>query len=293
MDKDIDKPYLDHARVDMAHCLADGLFLPALRRENGNLPKLDLRYPYSDKYVFWWRNYEALDVADLCVFLALHRIANEHVRRVVIEGTAESDTGGGLWAALKLNDIAATPTQKCVKIETTLTEIARIVGVEDGQKNLTNIFDSLVRMSSTTVAIYKEADMTSRFWQAQLIAFQRIENRRLTVGLNPRLTQALFRTPTTYVDMREFKTIKNKVAKRLYVWLSAWANTKRANSIGLDLLIPHVWGKKADELDSMTLRNRRRALRAAVADVAALPGWTCAIDASTQLVRVQKRAFIR
>lgn len=292
MDNKIATPYLDHARVEMAHCLADGLFLPTVQRVGGKIPVLNLSYQYGkDKITYWWRNYESLDVKDMCVFLAIHRMAVESARGITVEINPTSQDAIAMRELFQLK--AAAEKETCIMVETSLTEIARIVGIGDSGQNLKNIMLSLVRMSSVMLALYKPNDMINFFWQASLInKFDKIDNGHLVVGLNPRLASAILCRPTTYIDMREFREIKNKVTKRLYVWLSAWANTSHATRISLDNLIPHIWGK-VDVLNCGTVRNRRRALRVAIADIAGLQGWACSLDVSTQMVRVQKPKFVR
>src|SRR5450830_1735414 len=102
------------------------------------MPPLNLRYQFGDdKQILWWRNYEALDVKDMCVFLTIHRIAVEHSRSLIVGEDTPTQVAAAMRDGLNLQKDAAK--EDCIMIETSLTEIARIVGIEDSGQNLENI----------------------------------------------------------------------------------------------------------------------------------------------------------
>lgn len=270
---------LDHSRVYPPACLTDGLFKP-LRKGDRKHGKLDLHYKLKG-HVLWWRNYEPLGIQEQSVFLALHRIASETARREVLDETTSATDLVQLRDLLNLQMKAKD--ESCRYTKTSLYEIAKIIGIADSGQNLQNVAKSLVRLSSVVCAIYKEDDITNKYWQANLISHLQIENGQVLIAINSMLATALVKAPASYISMEDQRQLNTDAGKRLHMWLSSWVS-EGENQIKLDTLIPHVWG--ADEMQPTDLRNRRRYLRAAIQEINSLEGWTCSeVDGMVTVVK--------
>lgn len=271
----------DHARVDPSHCLTDGLFRP-LKRQSFEGLSLSVRYKYKD-YTFWWRNYCPLNITDQTVFLAVHRLASEKGRVKQVGPKEEVETMRAARDALKLKYDASD--LDVLVLETTVNEIAQVMGVTDSGANFKQIKESLIRLSGVSFVIYKGDDVTSLFWQANLFSHMAGLDKKIAIAINPMLSKALAGGQSTFVDMREQRQLKSEVSKRLHVWLSSWIKHGESNKIKLDLLVPHIWG---DESEQNKLRKRRSYLRNALIEIDALSGWECAEDKCSGFVAIKR-----
>ena len=278
--------YLDHARVDLMHCIADGLFRPLQRGAEKGV-SLDIHYKIKAKgFTLWWRNYQLLSIADQSVFLAIHRLLSEKRRARSFSAPADDNEK----ALMEMLNVQQDQNQRqAVMLETSLTEIAKTIGLSDGGANLKNIADSIIRLSSVVCAVYSNDDPGKKFWQANLFSHLKMDSGKVYIAANPMLSNAILVNRNAYVDMQNQRELGSDAAKRLHFWLSGWADENKLKKIELDHLIPHVWGDMP-QLD-VDVRNRRRILRKAIEEVAKLPGWKC-YENKERMVFVQKPEFV-
>ena len=277
--------YLDHARVDLMHCIADGLFRPLQRGAEKGV-SLDIHYKIKAKgFTLWWRNYQVLSIADQSVFLAIHRLLSEKRRARAFVAPAD-DNEKALMEMLNVQQDASQ--RQTVMLETSLTEIAKTVGLSDGGANLKNIAESIIRLSSVVCAVYANDDPGKKFWQANLFSHLKMDSGKVYIAANPMLSNAILVNRNAYVDMQNQRELNSDAAKRLHFWLSGWADEDKLKKIELDHLIPHVWGDMPSA--DVDVRNRRRILRKAIDEVAKLPGWIC-YESKERMVFVQKPSF--
>lgn len=276
--------YLDHARLDLMHCIADGLFRPMQKGQQAT-SKLDLHYKMNTGYTLWWRNFQPLSITDQSVFLAIHRLLAEKDRAKVVPTTSADSNERSLMNYLQLRGQASDSTT--LMLETSLSEIARTIGMTDGGENLKSLLECIVRLSSVTCSVYDNDDPSKSFWQANLFSHLAMDKGRIFIAVNPMLSKALLVQRNAYVDMQNQRALNSDAAKRLHFWLSGWANEGVVKKIELDKLVLHVWG---DEPEGDVLRNRRRILRKAISEIAALPGWMCE-EKEHQMVFVCKPVF--
>lgn len=277
--------YLDHARVDLMHCIADGLFRPLQRGAEKGV-SLDIHYKIKAKgFTLWWRNYQVLSIADQSVFLAIHRLLSEKRRARAFVAPAD-DNEKALMEMLNVQQDASQ--RQTVMLETSLTEIAKTVGLSDGGANLKNIAESIIRLSSVVCAVYANDDPGKKFWQANLFSHLKMDSGKVYIAANPMLSNAILVNRNAYVDMQNQRELNSDAAKRLHFWLSGWADEDKLKKIELDHLIPHVWGDMPSA--DVDVRNRRRILRKAIEEVAKLPGWIC-YENKERMVFVQKPSF--
>ena len=274
----------DHARVDPSHCLTDGLFRP-LKRESYKGKSLDVRYKYKD-YTFWWRNYSPLNITDQTVFFAVHRLASEKGRVKTVGPSDDSPTMQDARNALKLKYDASD--LNVLVLETTVNEIAQIMGITDSGANFKQIKESLIRLSGVSFVIFKGDDVTTLFWQANLFSQMAGLDKRIAIAINPMLSRALVGGQSTFINMQEQRELKSEIAKRLHVWLSSWARDGVLAKIKRDSLMPHVWGDSDFVIDSVVLYRRRTVLRKAINELGKLHGWTCNEDKQSGMVTIKR-----
>jgi hypothetical protein len=274
--------YIDHAKVELMHCLADGLFRPLQKGMREKMPlNVSIQMP---KYgvTLWWRNYALLGIDDQSIFLALHRIFIQ--RRETLSPEPQSQHAKKLRALLHTRYQAAELDASMVT--TSLSEIARVAGLTHSGPNVRAVASSLLRLSGVDFVVHNTGDPTKAAYQTKLMSHFAIENGNVCIALNPMLLHAILGSRNAYVDMQHQRSLSNDAAKRLHLWLSGWANEGRTQYISLDKLVAHVWGD-----DQPTyLRKRRLLLRKAIREVAALPGWTCFEDDAGK-VHVVKPVF--
>lgn len=255
----------DHARVDASHCLTDGLFRPLSRAPKKE--PLDVVHVYMG-YTMRWLNYCKLNIVDQSVFLAIHRMAAENGRLETVGNQHESPTMLQVRAALKLEKDAAK--SDCLVLDTSLYEIAKVMGINDCNDNLKMIKNSLFKLACVNFVIYKGEDIGDAFFQTNLFSRLAGSDGQIHLGINPMLCKALIGGQSTFINMGEQRRLDSHITKRLHVWLSSWLQTNGSKKIALDKLIPHVWG---EEYEDAALRKRRYALRKALAELNTLEGW--------------------
>lgn len=207
----------DHARIDTSHCLADGLFRPIMRGARSESP-LDVTYAYKT-FTFRWQNPSGhLCIKDQSVFLAIHRIAAPAKRAKRTD--KECSDAIRLSARDALNLGLEATNLECLTIGVTAREIAHTLGLKISGPAISRIEESLGRLASTTLSIYRK-DSAEAYWSAQLIGLTQ-GDRELQIAFNPLLSKALVFAPTTFVDMDELRKLKTDAAVRLLVWLSGW-----------------------------------------------------------------------
>jgi len=274
---------LDHARVHPSLCLADGLFRPMKREKLDKA--LNIKYKYND-YTFWWRGYSLLSITDQSVFLALLRIGADSCNRVAANKNTTEGVLAEVRKALELDYEAVD--NPCFVLTTSLYELAQTLGLAKSGENYKTIRDSLNRLSGVQFLICRGDKVDSPFWQANLFSRFAGADGKLFIGINPLVSTALVRGTSTFIDMAEQRQLKSEVAKKLHVWLTSWLRPKELRSIGLDVLIPHVWG---DSCEGNTLRSRRASLRTAIVEINNLNNWQCVED-ENRIISVKRKSVI-
>jgi len=273
---------VDHARVDPSHCLADGLFRPLFRGSQSSEP-LNIEYEFEQlvensykKFVLRWSGPELLSIVDQSVFLAIHRLASQIGRPERVEPHHSNPAFVTTRAALNMSYRARD--SECLVLNTTPTEIAETIGIAANGEALQRMKKSLHRLSKVSLSIYSRDDPNTLLWQSNLVSAL-IYNRKLLIGLNPRLSKAIVATPVTFIDMREQRALQGDITKRLHVWLSCWQgiNSTKERNIDIDKLTLHVWG---DVSTDDVLYTRRCSLKKSLSEINRLTGWKCILTAN-------------
>lgn len=255
----------DNAKVDSSHCLTDGLFRPLSRAPKRE--PLDVTHVYMG-YTMRWLNYCKLNIVDQSVFLAIHKLASDKGRVERVDEEHESPVMKEVRSALQLEKDAAKSA--CLVLDTTLYEIAKIMGYTDSGANLSMIKKSLIKLSCVCFLIYKGNKIEDTFFKTNLFSRLAGKDGKIHVGINPMLGKALTGGQFCNVSMAEQRILQGDITKRLHLWLSSWMRAGDTRKIELDKLVPHVW---CDMAESATLRKRRHMLRKSIVELNALDGW--------------------
>lgn len=274
------KPLIeDHARLDPSHCLADGLFKPLFRGSRTSAV-LDVEYNFQ-KFVFHWSGPELLSIGDQSVFLAIHRLAAQPGRAEQVG--PNHDNPLFVTIRLMLDMSYEAESFGCLVLTASPTEIAMTMGIAGNGQALKRIQESLGRLSKVILRIHRSETPDTIYWQSNLLS-SAISNRKILVGFNPVLSEALLGYPATFVDMREQRALKSDITKRLHVWLSCWLGINHSHQerkVDMNHLIRHVWG---DVSTGETLYSRRTTLKKVLSEMNSLTGWECLLSASGSVV---------
>lgn len=168
--------------------------------------------------------------------------------------------------------------REVVRVDTTTAALMRCAGLDpDSHGSRQAVRAALRRLSGIVIEGRRDGDWA----MTHLIAGAAGRGRdAVSVVLNYRLTDALLGIGSyARINMDDYIALESGVARLAYAWLCAWyAGSAGVRRIGLDALEVHVYGAATE---SRKARSKRRiALRAAMADIGAIPGWRAAVDAA-------------
>jgi hypothetical protein len=289
---------LDASQVEIRHVMTDGLFRPLkkvstkreqLYIEHESLLDVNATANTKKKIIIKWVGAEALDIFDQSVFLALHKLLSN-------QSALEKDRRQEDEKIYQGLSITGSPIHwSIVSRSMSFSEIAEVIGITDGGENLNRIYKSLHRMATVTCFFSEFEDSQKKIKNEirfNLLASYEIKKGALRVGLNPLLSAAILGhayVKKCIIDMESQRQLKGDISKRLHVWLSAWASYDKSQRIGIDTLIPHIWGKEIT--DKALLKNIRRYVREALAMIDGLDGWTCELSACKKFVDITKPQY--
>jgi hypothetical protein len=93
-----------------------------------------------------------------------------------------------------------------------------------------------------------------------------------------------------WINMEEQRALESKPAKRLHAWLSAWACQYNMKTIGMELLPAHIYGPLKGTASA--IHSRLDTARAAVREIASLPGWHFSVNMKAEQLKVRKPLFV-
>lgn len=282
--------YIDHAPVWPAAIFCTGLFRPT---QNGAAPTpLDLTFQakvMGRPLRYTLHSPQPLNIVDQAVYFHLcQRIGSENYtilppdhHRYPAYQKALGATG--LWADSGL-----------LVIRMKLSDLAHGIGLTRTGTNAQSVMASLNRLAAATMHrqrldVQPQSDEPHQ-GQSQFLGFLCGDDDVRIVLHGESAYAAYRRTGVAWVNMREHRQLGSKPAKALHAWLSAWASPVEAKRVSLETLIPKVWGDYPASKD--VLKDRRRTLRKALGEVAALAGWVCSPTADGEQVMVRKPLFI-
>lgn len=244
----------------------------------------------SDRIECHFEGPQALCIRDQSVLLALCQLGAQGSQRTLME-TNHPD-----WpqfsALMQLTGLGAEAS--IISLTITASQIAKAIGLSDSGTNSRSVMQSLKRLSSvmlhrTLVTLFQGKEYTAR-GQSRVIDFVPLAGSKIRVVLNAELTyRCTYHNGVSWVNMAEQRALASPPAKRLHAFLSAWASTSEIKCIGLDKLPAHIYGR--GEGTATVMKARRLAVRKAIAEIAALPGWWCEVLERTQQLNVRKPIF--
>jgi hypothetical protein len=237
-----------------------GVFRPL---KKGPRDKLDVSTTWGGATIRW-RSPDQLGVGDQSVLFAALEVALEQHRmgKALLVGAADP-----LWSLL--DHRSHVFQAEAFRLSTSYTRLAELCGWGDGGSALGRVRASLRRLTETTVWVkHEKLEGSSR-----LLAWQVGNEREVGLLLNWRLTQAVQGVPYSRICMVErVRLKKSEPAQALHAVLSCKVDIGKAWEIRLDDLQPYVWGNVAACGDARDQRRKR--LRAALARIDELGGWT-------------------
>ncbi|MEX3929931.1 replication protein C, IncQ-type [Paraburkholderia sp. BR10936] len=127
---------------------------------------------------------------------------------------------------------------------------------------------------------------------SRLLRWRRGDRNGVQVVLNWRLTEVLIGRQFSPVSLGERLSLNSDIARALHCALSVRIRPGKIMSFRLDTLAPYVWPKEL-EVASSTVRRRRQLLRAALADIGKLQGWTLKMPTGTKLEEAEIVSVVR
>ena len=280
--------YLNHAPVHPVFLYAKGLFRPLQNGTRAQGVTAVGHYTRSGHTIECrWRGDQALDITDQQVFFYLCQQAAQVKNAIRID--AEHHQREAVAAALKIDRFLVSQ-DALVAVKVTGADIAKGIGLTSTGTNSQAMLASLERLANTTM----QRDVVGPEGQSLCAKSTLIgcldRGDHMSVVLNPEASKAAKElTHVAWVNMTEQQSLKSKPAMRLNAWLSAWASHSTIKTISAPKLMVNIWGNEPATANSK--KDRMRTLKAAITEVAALPGWVCQFDANADIVKVRKPIF--
>ena len=281
--------FMDHSPVHQPHIR---LFKALQNGSRDSGMQVDGQYKAGGQRLVQlrWEGPQALDVRDQSVMLCLCQLgatADKH-RKV------NSDSSDWAEMSALIKSTGQGSTLPLIAVVTTAAQIAKVIGLNDSGSNSRSVEASLQRLSTVTMTrtvpdLVGEAHMQSR-GQSQLIGMKPLDGRNIMVVLNAELShRCVDHKGVVWVNMREQRAIASQAGKRLHAHLCSWASSDEIKTTGLAKLPAHVYG--TDHCSAGAMKSRVSAIRCAIGEIAALPGWYCLIDEAKQQLKIRKPIF--
>lgn len=249
-----------------------GAFRPLRKGPRG---KLDIQMEWGDATIRW-RGPDQLGIVEQSVLLAVLEVALEQWRDDGQALLVKPDDE--LWNLLVHQQHVFKPD--IVRVLTSFRRLSLLCGKGDSGAELTLVRDALRRLAETTVWV-KRGKLEG---SSHLLGWQVGNEHQVVLVLNWRLTQALQGEQYARISMWERLQLASEAAKALHAVLSCKVSVGKAWDCQLDHLQRYVWGDT--ETQGANRRKRHGRLRAVLADIAELPGWTARVEGQT--VRVAR-----
>ena len=295
---------MDHAPVHPVYVFTNGLFRPIQNGSRQSGTHVDGKYISGQSTVHChWDSDEALDITDQSVLLYLCQLGATKKRTMTIDmkawdavnaenkPTASKDTR----KAAKLMQLAGSGRYfPLVAITTTAAEIAKGIGLSSTGSNSKTVLNSLERLSKTkmTRTVCNPTDpSTNGIGLTTVICMVAQANRKIAIALNAELSaRCTNHKGVVWINMEEQRALESKPAKRLHAWLSAWACQYNKKTIGMEMLPRHIYGPLKGTASA--IHSRLDTARAAVREIAALPGWHFSVNIKSDQLKVRKPLFV-
>lgn len=255
---------LTHARHDLIHCLAPGLFR-SLRPGERKHTKLDVVYEYGEGKRIEFGGQEPLGVDDLRILQGLIAIAGPS--GLFLSPEPKTEVGLVLRNELELQWDAVKNNALVVK--GSYRKLAKEIGYsEDSGRHFELIRKSIERLWKVSIIVQNGS---KREGFRLLSAYSSDSSSgKLYVALNPIIAQAVMGGQHCRISMEEVRALKSDPARLIHQRLCAWINPGKSGKLELDTLCEYVWPTAAN---SEAMKKRRQTLRQALTELISL-GWT-------------------
>ena len=274
----------EYAKHDPSHCLAPNLFR-SLKRGDRKKLKLDITYQYSETESVRFVGFEPLDPGDMKILQAVVALSGKSEKLLALSNP-KTELGQNLAKLLDPKDDAIF--EKSRVAETTLYELLGEIGLAAGGRQREVAMASLLRLSNVTVS----ARNKNRQWSCQMMGYSfNKDTNRLTVALNPRITDAILgQRGTTYVNMHEVRIIKSDPASILHQRLSAVVNAGKVRMLKLETMMGYVWAADC-EISAVAIQKRRLVIKKCMVEIAKTGNWKFE-DMGDCLFKVSRKKYI-
>lgn len=254
---------LTHARHDLAHCLAPGLFR-SLKRGERKRGKLDVTYTFAEGESMRFVGFEPLGADDMRLLQGIVALGGPNGILLTPEPTTET----GQQLRLFLEPRFEAIEQDGLVVRESLTKLLSETGMTDSGDNIKTLKASLLRMSNVTILVTKGQRQAAFHLMSH--AFDEADG-RLWVALNPRIAEAILgHRPYARIDMAEVRALQTDPARLMHQRLCGWIDPGKSGRVELDTLCGYAWPVQAS---AEAMKKRRQSARKALPELAAL-GWT-------------------
>jgi len=295
---------MDHAPVHPVYVFTNGLFRPIQNGSRQSGTHVDGKYTSGTTTVHChWDSAEALDITDQSVLFYLCQLGAIKKRQTkldmkdcdAVNGENKPTATKDKRRVAKLMQISGSGRYfPLVAITTTAAEIAKGIGLSSTGSNSKTVLSSLERLSKAKMTrTVRDASDTSAngFGETMLIGMVAQAERKIAIALNAELSnRCTNHEGVVWINMQEQRALESKPAKRLHAWLSAWACQYNKKSIGMELLPAHIYGPLKGAASA--IHSRLDTARAAVREIAALPGWHFSVNIKSDQLKVRKPLFV-
>ena len=295
---------MDHAPVHPVFVFTNGLFRPIQNGSRQSGTHVGGKYTKGATTVeFQWDSAEALDITDQSVLFYLCQLGATMKRRSMydmknwdaVNAEGEPMASQDTRTLAKLMQLAGAGRYlPLVAITTTAAEIAKGIGLSSTGSNSRTVLNSLERLSKAkmTRTVRDTADNGANgIGETMLIGMVVQAKRKIAIALNAELSnRCTNHEGVVWINMQEQRALESKPAKRLHAWLSAWACQYDKKAIGMEMLPRHIYGPLKGTASA--IHSRLDTARAAVREIAALPGWHFSVNIKSDQLKVRKPLFV-
>lgn len=257
------KHNLTHARHDLIHCLAPGLFR-SLKPSERKSSKLDIVYDYGNGNRIEFSGPEPLGADDMRILQGLVAMAGPSGLELSIE--PQTEVGQRLRVSLEPKWEAVQ--ESAIVIKGSYRELAREVGYANPEYTKT-IRQCVERLWKVSIIVQNGTKRRGFRLLSEYAGDER--SGKLFVALNPMVAQAVMGgAQHVRICMDEVRALKTDPARLMHQRLCGRIGPGKTGRAELDTLCGYVWPDATDSKN--TLKTRRQTAKKALAELVAI-GW--------------------
>jgi len=266
----------NEVRYELQTALAP-LFQPVNDVGPGERPKRTVRRELKNGWIEY-SCFEELSIFDESVALAILKISSERIG--YLTDAPETELGKVMRKLIDPKDNIKGKVAGMIG-EMSLYEIAQNIGFKrPSQQNYICIRASLSRLAKVFVSRRSHLDGVETHGEIGFIQHKILDNGRLTVVITPRLAMASFGVDGwkyALLNLDERNALRGDIAKSAHKFLVSWLWRDGSRPIKLDTLAGHIWWQW-DSYSTSGKATFRERLKAALAQLSALPSWKITIS---------------